>query len=257
MSAQEQFAPYINRFLALVHQKAVAKLELTCKDGKVNINISHELGEFVTICNPTVIENPSYSDVLKKDSDMTKPSQLMRLKRRAIARAKEARNATKEQQDIAEMAKVEFLKAKEDAEEAKKQTLQAKQDAEKEKIQAEKAKKEARMVRDKAEKANIEAKNAEHVATEIVNKQDIVEKANLDAKTTEHDNSVNQTLPLDDYDCDHCQAEFENSKLHMDHIYGCPICGDIFSECPYCLSNHIEFTHEELYCNKKITTFQI
>ena len=43
MSAQEQLAPYINIFVALVHQKAVAKLELTCTNGKVNINISHEL----------------------------------------------------------------------------------------------------------------------------------------------------------------------------------------------------------------------
>ena len=46
MSAQEQFAPYINRFVALVHQKSVAKLELACKDGKVTINISHEVEEF-------------------------------------------------------------------------------------------------------------------------------------------------------------------------------------------------------------------
>ena len=246
MSAQEQFAPYINRFVNLVHQKAVAKLELTCKDGKVNINISHELGEFVKICNPPVTENPSYTDVLKKDSDMIKPSQLMRLKRRALARAEEARNATKEQQDIAELAKVEFLKAKEDAEKAMKQTQQAKQDAEKAKLEAEKAQKEARMVRDKAEKANIvekaniDATNTEHVATEI---------------NIEHEISVNRTLPQDEYDCDHCQEEFENENLHRNHTHGCPICDEIFSEYPYCLSNHIEFSHEELYCNNCNTCF--
>ena len=55
---------------------------------------------------------------------MIKPSQPMRLNRRALVRAEEARNATKEQQDVAEVSKVDFLKAKKVAEEAKKQTLQ-------------------------------------------------------------------------------------------------------------------------------------
>ena len=74
MSAQEQFAPYINRFVALVRQKSVAKLELACKDGKVNINISHELGEFGRKkTNAPTVDEPSYTDVLKKNTSMVKP----------------------------------------------------------------------------------------------------------------------------------------------------------------------------------------
>ena len=42
MAIQEHLAPYLNRFVILLHQKATAKLELTCKDGKVNVNMSLE-----------------------------------------------------------------------------------------------------------------------------------------------------------------------------------------------------------------------
>ena len=59
-----------------------------------------------------------------------KPSQLIRLKTRPIARAVEARKATKEKQDIADIAKIELLKAKEDDEKSKKEAMQAKLNAE-------------------------------------------------------------------------------------------------------------------------------
>ena len=32
MSVQDQIAPYLNRFVILLHQKATAKLDLNCKD---------------------------------------------------------------------------------------------------------------------------------------------------------------------------------------------------------------------------------
>ena len=79
---------------------------------------------------------------------------------------------------------------------------------------------------------------------------DVCDKFQVTTKIiVEKNNGINRTLPLDEYDCDHCQEDFETVKLHKGHIYGCPICGDIFSEYPYCLLNHIGFTHEELYCD--------
>ena len=44
MSAQEHLAPYLNRFVILLQQKAKARLKLTCNEGKLNINIHHDIG---------------------------------------------------------------------------------------------------------------------------------------------------------------------------------------------------------------------
>ena len=43
MSVQEQLAPYINRFATLYHQNASAKLEFNIADGKLHVNLFHEL----------------------------------------------------------------------------------------------------------------------------------------------------------------------------------------------------------------------
>ena len=44
MSSQEQLNPYLNRFTILVQQQATAKLEFSCSDGKVTVNLFHDLG---------------------------------------------------------------------------------------------------------------------------------------------------------------------------------------------------------------------
>ena len=44
MSSQEQLNPYLNRFTLLVQQHATAKLEFSCSDGKVTVNLFHDLG---------------------------------------------------------------------------------------------------------------------------------------------------------------------------------------------------------------------
>ena len=44
MSAQEKFAPYLNRFTILLQQHATAVHKLKCMDGKVIVNLCHELG---------------------------------------------------------------------------------------------------------------------------------------------------------------------------------------------------------------------
>ena len=44
MSAQETFAPCLNRFTILLQQHATAVLDFKCKDGKITVNFFHELG---------------------------------------------------------------------------------------------------------------------------------------------------------------------------------------------------------------------
>ena len=44
MSIQEQIAPYLNRFVLLFNQNAPAKLEIGCSEGRVSVNIMHDLG---------------------------------------------------------------------------------------------------------------------------------------------------------------------------------------------------------------------
>ena len=51
MSAKDLLSPYLNRFVFINQQKAIAKLELCCKDGKVTVNL--ELLELMTN-QPTV-----------------------------------------------------------------------------------------------------------------------------------------------------------------------------------------------------------
>ena len=58
IAIQEHLAPCLNRFVIFLHQKATAKIKLTCKDGKVNVNINHELGEVEEI-TPSIIPNKS------------------------------------------------------------------------------------------------------------------------------------------------------------------------------------------------------
>jgi hypothetical protein len=102
MSLQDHIAPYLNRFVILFHQNATAKLELSCTDGKVNVNIHHELGVIKQDLPPTAhVKKTAYNEVLKKNM---KPSQFNRLKRRAAARVEEAKTETIQQKKGAEQA---------------------------------------------------------------------------------------------------------------------------------------------------------
>ena len=66
MSIQEQIAPYLKRFVLLFNQNAPAKMEIGCSEGRVSVNVSHDLGK-VSKTPPThQPEKQIYSDVLKK-----------------------------------------------------------------------------------------------------------------------------------------------------------------------------------------------
>ena len=70
MSELKVSDPYISRFVTLIHLKSTAKLELSCKDGKVTVNICHDLGEVEETNHKLNTGIPSYTDVLK---DNVKP----------------------------------------------------------------------------------------------------------------------------------------------------------------------------------------
>ena len=53
MSVQALIAPYLNRFVILSNQNATAKPELSCAEGKVNVNIFHKLGAIEQPLPPT------------------------------------------------------------------------------------------------------------------------------------------------------------------------------------------------------------
>ena len=115
MSALMLMYLYISRFVTLIHLKSTAKLEFSRKDGKVTVNICHDLGEVEETNLKQNTEISSYMDVLK---DNVKPSQFHRLQNRACARAEEARITFREQRGITERAVSEVVKSKAEAEEA-------------------------------------------------------------------------------------------------------------------------------------------
>ena len=94
MSAQEKFAPYLNRFTTLLQQNAAAILEFKCKDGKVTVSLSHELGGVEKAQPTTHLPKPSVRNTQKK---AVKPSQIRRLQKRAAARAEQSAGAACEQ----------------------------------------------------------------------------------------------------------------------------------------------------------------
>ena len=104
MSIQDQIASYLNRFVLLFNQNATAKLEIGCIDGKVSVNISHDLGAVVKMAPTQKPEKHQYSDGLKKK---VRPSQLKRLQIRGDARAAKAKAPIHEHD--AEKAKEDIL----------------------------------------------------------------------------------------------------------------------------------------------------
>ena len=110
MSVQELISPYLKRFVILFNQNATAKLELSCAEGKVNVNIFHELGAIKQPLPPTLpVKKTGYNEVLKKN---LKTSQLKRLQRRAAARAEEAKAEILKGKEIAEKALEDAVEAK-------------------------------------------------------------------------------------------------------------------------------------------------
>ena len=148
MSVQEQIAPYLNRFVLLFNQNATAKLEIGCSDGKVSVNISHDLGAVVKTAPVQNPEQKQYSDVVKK---APRPSQLNRLKKRAEARAEKVKLPDSKNDVTAEKAIEEIKKALQEAEKVKCEAENAKKEAERAQTDAENAKVEL-------EKANVRIK---------------------------------------------------------------------------------------------------
>ena len=88
MSPQEQLNPYLSRFTTLVQQHASAKLEFSCMNGKVTVNLMHDLG-VVEKASPAKTEQQTENGpVLRKNLSL---SQIIRLKNRAAARAEKAK----------------------------------------------------------------------------------------------------------------------------------------------------------------------
>ena len=81
MSIQEQLAPYLNRFVILFHQNASAKLELSCTNGKVSVNIMHDFGVVEKTVPPKKPDQQPYNEVLKKN---LKQSQINRLQKEPL-----------------------------------------------------------------------------------------------------------------------------------------------------------------------------
>ena len=75
MAVEAQLAQYLNRFVILLRQNSVAKLELSCSNGKLSVNISHDMG---LVEQATPHPPPSYKEVLKKN---LKRSQINRLQK--------------------------------------------------------------------------------------------------------------------------------------------------------------------------------
>ena len=123
MSVQDLLSPYVNRFTLLHQQKASAILEFSYSNGKINVNLKHDLGEVKVPSPQTNLGHPAYRDVVKKNKSL---SQINRLQRRAKARAEESHNAptsivnddSEKETPEAEQKKLEAEKARFEAEKA-------------------------------------------------------------------------------------------------------------------------------------------
>ena len=192
MSVEAHLAPYLNRFVILLRQNSVAKLELTCNNGKLTVNISHDMG-VVEQATPKPNNPPSYNEVLKKNLNR---SQTNRLQRRAADRAEKANKDAKE--GHAEAAKanrdteVVAEKARTEAEEARSEIEKFKSLAEK--AQLEKFKTDAKEAKSEIEKARNEGLHRAATLTTKLNnikvtlakKDDELLKAQNVIMTSEH-----------------------------------------------------------------------
>ena len=148
MSHQEQFNPYLNRFTQLVKEHATAKLDFSCLDGKVTVNLLHDLGVVGKAPPATAVDQPENGHILKKNVSL---SQIIRLKKRAAERAEKAKH------------EVTQAKARNEAEKDKNMTTKAVED-----VEAEKAKTSAEKAILEAEKAKFEADESKNEAAKAI-----------------------------------------------------------------------------------------
>ena len=193
MVIQDQIAPYLNRFVFLLNQNATAKLEIGCTDGKVTVNMSHDLGAVVKTAPINKPEKQQYSDVLRKK---VRPSQLKRLQKRADARAAQAKVSNHEH----------------DAGEAIEDTV----------LEAEQVNHEAENARQMAEKDQTEAENAPLDNPVIVESKASSESAHI-FNTPEQ---MSSTLR-----CSLCRKPFPDMSRYENKRplkVKCPLCDDTF-----------------------------
>ena len=122
MSTQEKLNPYLNRFTILVEQHVTAKLEFNCLDGKVTVNLLHDLGVVEKAPPATAVQQSEKGQVLKKNVSL---SQIIRLQKRAAERAEQAKlkaDQTKTTNE-AEKASSQETKAAENAKSIEKLSL--------------------------------------------------------------------------------------------------------------------------------------
>ena len=87
MSGHPQLSPYLNRFATLWQDKADVKLEFTCKDGNVTVNLSHNLAGIEKVPEEVLRQNPVNPNDEHVQKKNVSPSQIVRLKKRAAERA--------------------------------------------------------------------------------------------------------------------------------------------------------------------------
>ena len=67
MSAKDLISTNIIRFVVCLHQKSTARVELSCKDGIVFVNLFHDLGAVKEATPEPEWTKPLYNNVLKKN----------------------------------------------------------------------------------------------------------------------------------------------------------------------------------------------
>ena len=187
MSGHPQLYPYLNRFTALWQGKADVKLEFTCLDGNVIINLSHNIGRIEKVPHEEKTQKPNDIQVLKKNVSL---SQIVRLQKRAAERAEaeklEAEKAKVDsleavtvlvQHKLVEAEKATDIRARFNNEKAKNNAMESKNEAENAKIVAEealgeavKAKREDKQSTSEAEQAKSEAEKAMSEAVKLKGK---------------------------------------------------------------------------------------
>ena len=234
MSAHDLFAPYLNRFVNLLNQNATAKLEFSCKDGKVNVNIPHDLGVVAEASPATIQVQPTYKEALRKGTTFVSSSQDMRLQRRAMSRAEEARKETKKQQLIAEEARVELMHAKEVAEKAVRE--------------AEEAKREAELVTKEVEKAMVSVEVTKPKENSTIQKdQSSNNTLPLEDGASEQEIFLNESSSSESDSCSWCCIDFNDETEMKEHKGVCHMCQ---REKEPCLQIHNSMMHPEIECDK-------
>ena len=186
MYSHPQLNPYLNRFTTLWQDNANVKLEFTCKDGNVIVNLSHNVGGIEKVPEAKRTHNPNDENVLKKNVSL---SQIVRLKKRAAERAAAEKCDVEKAKCIAEEAEKDAISAKMlhektkcEAEKAKNEAEESRNEAEKAKLKAEQVKTDAEQARGKAEQAKREAKQAISEAKQAISEAEQAKSEAEEAK---------------------------------------------------------------------------